>query len=75
MHDRHGLSVFLSAASRDFRENPEGWENHNISTFLEAMAAWVIDCDEFFRRNGGSLPSDDAWAAVAKIVAAARIYE
>lgn len=75
VHGRRGLSAFLSAASRDFVENPEDWENADIPSFLEAMAAWVIDCDGFFRRNGESPPSDDVWATIAKVVAAARVYE
>ncbi|WP_456300754.1 DUF7660 family protein [Streptomyces herbicida] len=75
VHDRQSLSAFLAAVSRDFQEDPERWENREISTFLEAMAAWVMDCDEIFRRNGESIPSNEAWATVAKVVAAARIYE
>jgi hypothetical protein len=72
---REDLSAFLLAASRDFRENPGNWENRSISDFLEAMSAWVLDCDEFFRARGESFPPDDTWPTVAKLVAAARVYE
>ncbi|MFJ6539130.1 hypothetical protein ACIQMP_00675 [Streptomyces sp. NPDC091385] len=75
VHNRNELSSFLAAASRDFAENPEAWENSDIASFLEAMGAWVQDCDGVFVRNGEPLPSADAWATVAKAVAAARVYE
>ncbi|QHC32599.1 DUF7660 family protein [Streptomyces sp. HF10] len=75
VRDRQSLTDFLSAASRDFVENPEGWENRDIATFLESMAAWISDCDGFFRRKGELPPSDEVWVALAKVIAAARIYE
>lgn len=75
VRDQETLSEFLLAASRDFSENPEGWENRDISSFLEAMSAWVAECEGAFRRSGTPLPSTDSWATVAKAVAAARIYE
>ena len=73
--DQISLSEFLLSASRDFSDHPEEWENRDISGFLEAMSAWVVDCAEVFRRGGSPIPSAEAWATVAKAVAAARIYE
>jgi hypothetical protein len=75
VNDREALSNFLLSAARDFTDNPEGWENADISALLEAMSAWVSDCDEVFRRSGKPLPSGETWATVAKLVAAARVYE
>jgi hypothetical protein len=72
---KEALADFLSAAARDLQEHPEGWENGDLVSFLEAMSAWVSDCDGFFRRAGQSLPSDESWATVAKVIAAARVYE
>jgi hypothetical protein len=75
VRDRETLSKFLLAASRNFKEHPEGWENGDMSSFLEAMSGWIADCDEVFRRSGDPIPSDESWATIAKVVAAARVYE
>lgn len=72
---KESLSAFLLAASRDFSERPEDWENQDLASFLEAMSAWVSDCDGLFARLGEPVPSDESWAVVAKVVAAARVYE
>ncbi|MFJ5780225.1 hypothetical protein [Streptomyces sp. NPDC093094] len=73
--EKEELSMFLSAAARDLEENPDDWENRDLVSFLEAMSAWVADCDGFFERAGQNPPSSEGWATVAKIVAAARVYE
>jgi hypothetical protein len=75
VHEKEDLSAFLSAAARDLEMNPDGWENRDLVSFLEAMSAWVSDSDGFFRRAGQNPPSGDGWSTVAKVVAAARVYE
>ncbi|MEQ9846693.1 DUF7660 family protein [Pectobacterium brasiliense] len=39
------LVKLISALARDFKENPDGWENKDLSSYLEAVA--IMD-----RRHG-----------------------
>ena len=34
---------FLNLLSKDFKKNPQEWENQTIPEFLEQMASWVED--------------------------------
>jgi hypothetical protein len=52
------------------------WENKDIYTFLQAMAAWLKDCEGYYRNTG---PSVDArlpsWQIFADALSAASVYE
>ena len=41
--DREGFVHFLNLLSKDFKKNPQEWENQSIPEFLEQMASWVED--------------------------------
>ncbi|MGI5473310.1 DUF7660 family protein [Streptomyces sp. CA-132043] len=69
------LADFLQSASEDFRNNPEGWENRDLESFLEAMSAWISGSDAWYERFGLPQPPDEAWALVANAVMAASMYE
>lgn len=52
------------------------WQNKDIYTFLQAMAAWLDDCEGFYRNTGqpvdARLPS---WQLFADAFSAASVYE
>lgn len=64
---------FLYLLSKDFEKNPQEWENHTISEFLEQMAGWVEDFS--------TCPANDIeweWVdfkVLAKIIYMGKIYE
>ena len=40
---RDELVAFIAALRDEHRADPDGWENNDLSRFLEALAAWVED--------------------------------
>lgn len=38
---------FVLELSQDYKENLQDWENDNIGSFLEALAAWVNAIDGY----------------------------
>jgi len=52
------------------------WENKDIYSFLQAMAAWLDDCDGYYRKSGQSVDVEKAsWQILADAMAAASVYE
>lgn len=72
---RADLARFIEALRDDLSENQDGWENPSLDGFLEAMAAWVGDMDQYFRNKGETLSEDQPWELFATILAAAKTYE
>ena len=53
---------------------PADWENVTVPQWLDALAAWLDDCDGLYPNLGQPVPSDP-WQIVRDAVQAARIYE
>lgn len=52
------------------------WENKDIYSFLQAMAAWLDDCDGYYRNIGQSVDvGKPSWQIFAYALAAATVYE
>ena len=60
---------------KDFRTNSSSWENQDIPSFLEAVAAWTDDMDGFYANQNKSLPSNIPWKVLAQVFYAAKVYE
>ncbi len=59
----------------EFQESPpEAWANRTVDQYLEALAAWIEDCDGYYANQGRSVP-DDAWDILSDALQAARSYE
>ncbi len=70
------LSSFIEELAKNYNDAPNLWENKDIPTFLNAMAAWVEDMDAFYKNN--DLPYDESnisWKNIADMLFAATIYE
>ncbi len=69
VHDRASFALFATQLRAEI-ENPSlqvNWENIDLASFLEAMAAWARDAQE---------PADtNPWRHAAGILAAAAVYE
>lgn len=54
--------------SSPYSPNARGWENPDLSRFLEAMHAWTEDMGE-------RVPASPSWRIFADMLMAAKIYE
>ena len=73
---RAELIAFIDDVIRDHDANGQNWENRDIRSYLEAMAAWLEDCDGYYQNVGPSRDVDEPhWQIFADAVAAARVYE
>lgn len=65
----------VSWLARDIKENADGWENQNLSDYLEAIAAWVEDMEGYYENCGKALPENINWSVFSDILMAAKTYE
>ena len=72
---REDLAEFVRGLAKDFRLQPESWENSDLGNFLEAMGAWVDDMDGYYSNRCESVPAKPDLSTIAEILAAARAYE
>jgi hypothetical protein len=72
---REDFIAFVRTLSKDFRENPQSWENDNLERFLEALGSWVEDMDGYYRNQGKPVPQQLDWNTLADMLMAAKMYE
>jgi hypothetical protein len=75
VNSRHDFVEFLRGLGRDFRDHADAWENGDLSSFLDAMAAWIEDMDGYYEAHGEPVPTQPTWKVLAQVFAAARVYE
>lgn len=75
IQSHNDLATFIESLRQDFIDNPQNWENRDLSSFLEAMSAWVSDADGYYQNVGQPLPNAEVWRTVASILYASKIYE
>ena len=69
------LIKFISALTKDLKENPDEWGNKDLPSYLEAMTAWMEDMDGYYENTNQELPKDINWKVISDILMAARVYE
>ncbi|MEW2245918.1 hypothetical protein AB0907_01050 [Streptomyces sp. NPDC006975] len=72
---REDLAAFVRSLRRSHAEDGGSWENADLPSFLEALAAWVDDADGWYRNTGRELPPDVDWTFFARALQAATVYE
>lgn len=72
---REDFADFVEKLRQDLLMNPEGWENHTLERFLDAMSMWVSSMDSLYKNLGRELPLQPEWKTFAEILSAAVIYE
>jgi hypothetical protein len=50
------------------------WENRTLRDYLEALSAWLTDCDGAYRNGGREVPAN-AWEIICDALHAATAYE
>lgn len=81
MKDTNGIRTkedfvsYVYELSQDYRNNPDTWENNDLGSYLEALAAWVDDMDGYYINTGQPVPEKPTWLNIADILLAAKVYE
>jgi hypothetical protein len=73
--NREDFIAFVRALACDLKEQPDTWENRDLASYLDALAAWTEDMDGYFRHAGEQSPDQPSWKLLGQILAAARVYE
>jgi hypothetical protein len=72
---REEFVALLRMLRADLRERPSTWENADLDSFLDALAAWVEDSDGFYTNIGRPLREQPNWRMCADMFLAAAIQE
>ncbi|MCW0332962.1 DUF7660 family protein [Pantoea ananatis] len=72
---KDGLVKLIEALAKDLKDNPDEWENKDLSSYLEALASWIEDMDGYYENTNQPLPKDTNWKVFADILMAAKVYE
>ncbi|AVJ16094.1 hypothetical protein CLM71_02550 [Serratia sp. MYb239] len=72
---KDGLVKLVLALAKDLKDNPDEWENKDLSSYLEAIASWIEDMDGYYENTNQPLPKDTNWKVLADILMAAKVYE
>ncbi|MFI9603775.1 hypothetical protein ACIHCX_28670 [Streptomyces sp. NPDC052043] len=55
---REDLAAFVRSLRRSYAEDESSWENADLDSFLEALAAWIDDADGWYSNTGRELPAN-----------------
>ena len=72
---REDFVAFAHAFLKNLHEQPEGWENGNLPSFLQALTTWVEDMYGYYQNKGEPLPLQPSWKILGQILLAAKVYE
>ncbi|MBZ3908191.1 MULTISPECIES: DUF7660 family protein [Streptomyces] len=72
---REDLVAFFRVLRRSHTEEGHSWENADLRSFLEALAAWIDDADGWYANVARDLPADGDWSFFAQALRAATNYE
>ena len=76
IHSRQQLIDHLFRLMDDFDGVGDQWQNRDLYTFLQAMAAWLDDCDGYYQNAGLAVNVDrPSWQLFADALSAAAAYE
>jgi hypothetical protein len=75
VNSRDEFVLFVRSLLNDLRMNESRWDNRELGTFLEALAAWTEDMDGYYQNRGEPVPREPSWQLLADMLAAARVYE
>jgi hypothetical protein len=76
VQSRQELISHLFRLMDDFDGVGNLWKNQDVYTFMQAMAAWLNDCEESYRQSGQSVDVEiPSWRLFADALSAAAVYE
>jgi hypothetical protein len=75
INSREDFASFVRALIQDIRQDPDSWENNTVESFLDGIAAWVVDLDGYYANRGEAVPEQPNWKVFGQILLAAKLYE
>jgi hypothetical protein len=69
------LAKFVAGMAKEYREDPTGWENADLHSFLEALAGWIDDMGGYYKNLDLPFPATPEWKTLALMLSAAKVYE
>lgn len=66
---------FVRALRQDLLEEPNSWENCDLSSYLAALADWVQSMDGYFKNRRSPVPNQPNWKFIGQMLMAASTYE
>jgi hypothetical protein len=73
---RADFAAFVDRLRADLAADPDGWENPDLDSFLEALAAYTRDVPGYIRNAGTAIDAERAsWQVFALVLSGARVYE
>ena len=72
---KNDLANFVKTLSQEARSPSKGWENDDLPSFLEAMAAWIEDMDGYYENRREQSLRQPSWQTIGEILKAATLYE
>ena len=75
VQSRADFLAVVQTLLRDLQDRPEEWANADLSSFLEAVGAWIEDMDGYYQNLGRPVPGQPTWQVLAEMLLAAKVYE
>jgi hypothetical protein len=76
VNTREELIGYISDLLDDHDAIGDQWENKDIYQFLQALAAWLNDCDGCYKNMNTAMDVEEAtWQLFADSLSAASVYE
>ena len=65
---REDFVCFVRDLLQGYRHKPDAWENRDLETYLEAIAAWVEDMDGYYGNRGEPVPPQPSWKLFGEVL-------
>lgn len=75
IESRADFVLFVRNLLNDLKEKPGKWENSDLPSFLEAIAAWAEDMDSYYENRGEKLTEYVGWKTFGQVLLAGKFYE
>lgn len=73
---RADFAAFVDRLRADLAADPGGWENPDLDSFLEALAAYARDVPGYISNAGSAIDAErPSWQLFALVLSGARVYE
>lgn len=73
--DKDQFTEFIGMLIKDFKSNPDVWENRDIESFLEGIKSWVEDMEGYYENNNLQIPQNIDWNFLANLFYVGKLYE
>jgi hypothetical protein len=68
VQDKNTLILLIDELIRDYKNNPDDWENTNLKLYLNGMAGWILDFEGAYKKLKINIPKNINWKSIAKII-------